>query len=173
MKFVVEDGTGLSLANSFCDVYFADTFCEENGITTWGSSASLTTEEIKIKKEQALIAASRWMSVTYSWKGLKYHNFQVLAFPRTGIDGSPVVIFPVEVKQATILAAVRIYAGKTLSPDLIHGGAQSSVKAGPVAIAYNVFASPNTVYKEIDDLVAPYSYGGTGSSCHVYVEIRK
>lgn len=171
MKFIVENGTGLSLANSFTTVEFAEEFAEENGLV-WNTSLVLTPEEKSKKMQQALISSSRWVSISNVWKGQKTHGFQGLAFPRVFMFDTPDSLFPIEVRQATVLGAVRIYAGQVLSPDLSHGGEIKSIKAGPATIEYMNHAPGTTQYSEIDALLRSYAYV-TSSGTFITTGIRK
>lgn len=58
MTFVVEDGTGLSTANAYALVAFADSHFADKGLTaSWGSDATL--------KQQAIVKATEYMDLRW------------------------------------------------------------------------------------------------------------
>lgn len=118
MALVVEDGTGLSDAESYASVAAADAYATARGLTWSGTDAA---------KEQALRRATTWLDGRYRgrWPGTKVRlRLQALDWPRTGahdIAGDTVDYqsVPIEVVNATIEAAVReIATPGSLSPDV-------------------------------------------------------
>lgn len=113
MTLIVEDGTGMSTANSFVDVATADAYLSARGITTW---AGLQQPE----KEQALIRAADFMRL-YRWQGVRSVAGQALDWPRMYVRAfdADVAInsIPTDVKNAQIELAWR-GAGGPLLPDI-------------------------------------------------------
>lgn len=77
MALVVEDGTGLSTAESYLSVADADTYHSNRGNSTWTG-----TDEVK---EQALRKATQYLDATYTWKGTINSTTQSLNWPRDGV----------------------------------------------------------------------------------------
>lgn len=73
---IVEDGTIVSGANSFCTVAFADSYFATRGVVEWVGSNTV--------KEQALIKATDYIELVYSDKFKSYilSDTQLLSFPR-------------------------------------------------------------------------------------------
>lgn len=169
MRFVVEDGTGLPLANAFINVQYVDNYAEEMGRSDlWESlfdanGDSMTQEAIYLKKQQAIIQASRWLSANYIWLGTIANAQQGLAFPRNGIRNYPEPAFPYQIKEATASAAIRVMSGTILAKDAGRGGKIKSVKAGPVAVVYDDNAPTGTIYTEIENLIRELAVGLGGT----------
>jgi hypothetical protein len=80
MALVVEDGTGLSTADSFISVADADTyFAARNDPAAWDAAS---TEA----KEAALRYASAWLCTRYEWRGEISVAEQSLAWPRINVE---------------------------------------------------------------------------------------
>jgi len=97
---VVEDGTGLSGANSYLDVNDADNLLSVNPHLTDWEAASFDT------KAGLLIWASRYLDQKVRWNGNKAVKTSGLRWPRTGVrDRDGISIdeneLPNEVKYAT------------------------------------------------------------------------
>ena len=98
---VVETGEGLTDANSYVGIEFADDYFAYRGISGWGS---LTQEA----KEQYLIRATDFIDSIYQWRGKKATAEQALRFPRvnlTDYEGNEIVGVPTCLKQAVCDAA--------------------------------------------------------------------
>ena len=170
MTFTVEDGTGLEDANALVTVAFVDTFAEEMGRDAasltdgWGNTnAGILDEDLVIlKKKQAIIAASRWLSSAYQWINKPSTTNQALAWPQS-IEPDAFA-FPHAVKLAVSAAAIRIYQGINMAPDLARGGDIASEKVGPIAITYSDNASSETTYTEIDSYLRAYALSGSSTT---------
>src|SRR5262249_40434434 len=140
MTIVVEDGTGLSTANSYVSEDEADAYFDDRANDTWANSTA--------DKEAALIRATQSLDVIYwtRFSGTKLNGRdQALQWPRTGatdvlgnvIDSDEI---PVEIKQATFELAVReaVTPGST-DPDLER--AVQHVAAGSVQVTFAANAS--------------------------------
>ena len=108
MAFVVEDGSGISGANSLTSVEFTDAYFDERGNTEWGTSTIPDPEA-------ALVAASDYV--------LNRHRGRWLI---EGADEAgpwtPGVVVPVRLQQAVAEVGLRIGRGDDLDPDYV--GAQ-------------------------------------------------
>ncbi len=139
MPIVVEDGTGLETANSYCSEDTADEYFDDRGNTAWGTSTG--------DKEAALIRASAAIDATYRtrYPGYKTNlRDQGLEWPRTSAydaQNNLVEGVPIEIIQATCEAAARELAeAGSMMPDLSRGGDVRRLQAGSVSIEYG--ASP-------------------------------
>jgi len=134
--FVVEDGTGLSTANSYISVGDADFYHENHGNPSDWSSASDAT------KQEALRMAFQCLNVVYgaAFQGYKVKSTQAGEHPRyerydfSGfLYASNEVCIPI--KEASCeLAKRHITETDGLFPDIEDGGTVKSysVKAGPI-----------------------------------------
>ena len=112
MPLVIEDGTGLSTAESYLSVVDADTYIAAHGANaTW--TASVTAD-----KEEALRLATQYLDLQYGirFKGYRIDVDQSLCWPRYDVydrDGYTVDYqsVPVQVKHATAEMALRYILG--------------------------------------------------------------
>ncbi len=167
MSLIVEDGTGLSNAESFCSVADATTYHANRGNAAWAALASDTV------REQLLRKASDYMEQVYreQWNGYRKLFTQSLSWPRYRVpmqDASggyylypafyPSDSVPVLVANACAALALRA-ATDDLAPDI--GRLKSRVKIGPIETDY-VPGSSHTRYRAIDNMLLPFlnGYGG-------------
>ena len=164
MSLIVEDGSGLSDAESLCSVAYATTYHADRGNTTW---AALTTAE----QEQALRKATEYMQEIYGerWKGVRaYPIRQRLDWPRAWADVDLVPVgynsVPDDVARACASLALRASTA-ALAPDISRQLDSLDVggRVGGVKLAYNKGAPPYTRYREIDTLLAKYLDRPAGS----------
>ncbi len=154
---VVEDGTGLPLADSYASEDFLDDYVDDRGLTLASGDA-----------ETALIRASAAIDARYAGAYPGYRlagRSQGLEWPRQNAwDAQGWLIrddaVPIEVMQATCEAALRELAEPgSMMPDLKRGGAIQSVRAGSVAVTYAANATATTTFTIIDGLMAPILSG--------------
>lgn len=112
--FIVEDGTGIANANSYCTVAFANDYFTERGNLTW-------IDAFDAAKEIALIKATDYIELRYANRFKDNILFpdvpQALSFPRTGT-----VAMPVQLLRATCEYALRALSAELtadISNDLI------------------------------------------------------
>lgn len=125
--FVVEDGTGLTTANSYVSVAFSDTYHDAQGNpTTWSTATT-------VEKQDALRRATEELDLRYGvrWNGWRASSEQALDFPRTGLTdsaGNDVDddVIPTPLKRATARAALLILQGETLLPATMDAAAITS-----------------------------------------------
>lgn len=151
MALVVEDGTGLSNANTYVDVTYADTYFSTRGITAW---ASLTN------KEALLIQATDYLEAVYSesWKGEKLLDTQSLSFPRV-IDG--VTVFPERLKYAQCELALKANSDVLLK-DV--GEKVIKEKVDVIEVQYAEYSDQKTQYTYVYNLLSPYLQNGSQTS---------
>ena len=122
--FTVEDGTGLSAANSLVSVTDADQINENfTSSASWVAATQAT-------KENALREATRYANYHWDWDGYKVDPDQGCQWPRfemTDEDGNAIAsdIVPLRVEEAVTYLAVKAIEGDTLLPDFTN---ESKVK---------------------------------------------
>lgn len=159
MSLIVEDGTGLSTAESYISVADASTRHSNLGNTTW---ADLTTAQM----EEALRRATIYMEQAYRsrWAGYVQHLTQALSWPRNSVvvDGWRWIatdIVPAEVANACADLALKAAAGD-LNADLTR--AVKRKKVGPLETEYSDYSPQSVRYPAINMMLAPY-LAGTGA----------
>lgn len=154
---VVEDGSGLSTADSYTTEAFADAYHLARNNEDWEGA---TTEE----KEVALVKATSYIETRFPWSaGYKVTKDQALGWPRAsatdkdgfGIDSDEI---PVAVQQATADLALR-----ALTTDLLpdEGRVTSSVKVGALEVEY-ADGEQETRYVNAEGILRGLIYAGGG-----------
>jgi len=149
---IVEDGSIVAGAESYCTVAFADGRLGNRGFTIW---TNLTTSE----KEQALRRATDYMGQNYrsSWIGTRVSQSQSLDFPRYGmvVDTFSVAsnIVPIDIQNACAEMAFRA-AGGELDSDL--GQCIVMEKVGTLEVEYDRYSSRSVKYSAVENLIRPY-----------------
>lgn len=157
MALIVEDGTGLSTAESYASVTDANTRQTNLGNDTW---ATITTGQ----REEALRRATVYMGQAYRnrWTGQRVKSTQALDWPRydVTVDGYPVsvTIVPTDIKNACIDLALKAAAGD-LAADITRAVIRE--KVGPLETEYSAFDPQQTRYRSIDMALAPYLKGSS------------
>ena len=155
MTLIVENGTGLSTAESYISVADADARHTALGNTAWtGDDAT---------KEKALRRATQHMEGAYRqrWRGTRLLRAQALSWPRYGaeVDGWAIesTVVPTEVANACADLAV-----KALTDELAADQTRAVIreKVGPIETEYSAYSSQATRYTAIDMTLAPFMKGG-------------
>jgi hypothetical protein len=160
MAFVVEDGTGVAGATSYCSEDDFDTYVEDRNYTvTVGDT------------ETALIRATQVLDATYRKRFPGYRTNgrdQNLEWPRTeATDDADNAIevdeIPIEIIDATCELALRELAspGSTMA-DIDRGGQPKRLKAGSVEIEYGANATTKAVFSLIDGILDGLLAGSAG-----------
>jgi len=156
--FVVEDGTGLSNANSYLSVADADTYHDNHsGSTDWSGAT-------QANKEKALRLATQYLEVRYDgrWKEYRTNEDQSLAWPRAyvyDVDGYYYGTdeIPQCLKDATAELALRVIEGDTLLDDISKPGTikSKSVTTGPItkSVVYTGGCTEIKKYPLIEGLI--------------------
>ncbi len=165
MALVVEDGTGLSTAESYITVTDADTYATAHGDDSAWDAA------IDAEKEEALRLSAQYLDFMYgpTWKGVRSNEDQALNWPRTGVidpDGFAIDndALPQKLKDAQVEAAIRHNNGTSLFPDLANDGDIASIRSKvdslEEAITYvGAGSSPSPTFPIIRSLLLPYLSG--------------
>lgn len=159
MALVVEDGTGLTNAESFISVANADARHTALGNTAWTGADAV--------KEAALRKATNYMEGAYrqAWKGTKWTRTQALSWPRFNayvdgwlIDGN---IVPAEVANACADLALKALS-EELAPDLERAVIRE--KIGPIETEYSASLPQSKRFRAIDMMLGPYLKAGGSSA---------
>lgn len=130
---IVENGTGLTNANSFVSVDYADDYFSARNVTQW---ASLTDHE----KEVLLIKATDYVNASYKFRGKKSTQAQALSFPRINCidnDGYKVEGVPNNLKDAVCEASILLNGGEELFQKAESNGAVTSEHIGSISFTYD------------------------------------
>ena len=160
MSLIVEDGSGLSTAESYASVAEADAYHLVHGNpSVWNA---LSTGE----KEQNLRMATDYIDGKFAtdFKGYRTYSAQALRWPRSGVADLDGYIFPangtgsvpVRLKNATAILALRVASDTTLFLDQSNGSVSSeSVTVGAVSFStsYSGAATGQKVYTEVEAML--------------------
>lgn len=150
MALIVEDGSGVTGAESLASVAFADAYHAARGNAAWAAVAS---EEVK---EQLLRKATDYIVNMYagSWSGVEVVAGQAMPFPRYVASSN--IGVPLSVKQAT--AELALIAKTTpLMPNITRG--KKRVKVGPLEVEYDGNAATSTRFVAASLRLAPFLSG--------------
>jgi len=139
MAFVVEDGTGLSNANSLASVSDYDTY-----YTDRGNSDALSVDN----KEAILVQASDYLRTMYDWDSTPLNSTQSLPFPRSDYG------LPEQIKEATIILALKA-SEKSLISDEERRVVKEKVSSLEVTYDQND-TQVGMRYTAVEALVRPY-----------------
>jgi hypothetical protein len=159
MTLILEDGTGLSNAESYASVAEANTYFTNRNITAWTGTDAV--------KEAALRKATDYLDATYSWAGSGILvDTQALGFPRLdlydseGRDISSTV--PKKLKNATCELALA-----SLSGDLLKNKENSNFvkreKVGSIEVEYRDNAVEDRQYVLAERLLVGLFSSKSGS----------
>lgn len=148
MALIVEDGTGLSTAESYASVATLTAYATARGLSLTGTEAV---------KETQLREATAYLDGKYRHRyiGSRANSDQALAWPRElAVDADGYLLASDELPDAVVNACCRaaylINAGNDLRPSLARGGQIVSVKVeGAVEVHYAPGASTETAWTAI------------------------
>lgn len=153
ITLIVEDGSGVTDANTYTTVSGAGVYFEQYGEAGWDS---LTDTQ----KQQALLKAMRYLD-NLPWKGVKYAQDQAVAWPRSEVYDRDDRLVDDDVVPEVVVAAQCELAlrclptsGVNLQPDLIRGGKVIAESVGQMARSFSSTAPTRTVITVVDDLLA-------------------
>lgn len=165
MTLIVEDGTGLAGAESYCSVAAATTYHADMGNAAWAALASDTV------REQMLRRATVYMRQVYRqrWAGTRRHDAQALDWPRLQVPkldfGFALNYYdpdsvPEDVANACAELALRASVASLLG-DL--GQQKVKTKVGPIETEYAAQSPQIKRYPAVDAMLAPYMARGGDS----------
>lgn len=165
MALTVEDGSGITGANTYVSLVDCGTYHTNLGNTTWtGTDAAKTS---------AIYRAMAWLE-NQPFKGYKYDYDQALEWPRSGVtdrNGYAVgedEIPPQLVNALCEAALIELASAGALRPALKRGGqVTEQTISGAVSVKYASGAPVTTDYKTLSGLLI----GLTKSSNIITVEL--
>ena len=129
MSLIVEDGTGLSTAQSYASVADATTYHTAHGNAAWTG--------LEPAKEAALVRATAWLDDAFyhRWPSVKLLNTQALEFPRIAAvdcDGYPLDPVPAALKVSLYEAALveLVTPGRLAADDSDNGNIEAESEGG-------------------------------------------
>lgn len=168
MTLIVEDGTGLSNAESYISVSDATAYHAARGNSAWESIASDTI------REQYLRKATQYLDSMYSarWRGSAINSTMSLDWPRAWVERDDYNGFvsggqyysyydsdsvPQGIKDACCEAALAV-----ISADLLAEQGQSVVreKVDVLEVQYSEFSSQRRRFPFIDSILRPFLVSG-------------
>ena len=150
MTLIVEDGTGISDAESYASVVEFKAYCDKRAM----DYSLLADSAIEV----LLIKATDYMVNVYRnrWQGRRTNEIQALDFPRYDVvvDGYSVLsnIVPPLVKNACIELAFKSNTTELL-PDIERATIREKVDV--IEVEYDRFAPVQTRYSQIDSMLSP------------------
>ena len=121
MALIVEDGSGLSDAESYVSVADAGTYCTAHGLTAWTG--------VDAVKESALRNATQYIDTMYNFRSAKSYYSQALEFPRQMWDWDDDPLMN-RLRSATVELAVKALT-ESLFAD-VEPSVTTLVKVGPI-----------------------------------------
>jgi len=157
MALIVEDGTGLSTAESYISVDDADIY-----IAAYRGTDSTWDGATTASKEIAARQATKYLDGVYLWKGEIYSSEQALDWPRNYVyndSGLMETGIPVALEQATAEVMFLIITGVTITEDVTRSKQVVSEKVDVIEVEYESGASQQPsfpiVNRLLSDLVSP------------------
>lgn len=153
MELIVEDGTGLTTADSYVSIAVADAYHTAMGNTGWTGTGAA--------KEIALRRATQYIDTRYTYRGVRLVSDQALEWPRSGYESDyrPEEWPVLALKYACCEAALRALSD-TLLQD-VSADQVTEETVGPITVKY-ARKSGQTVYPIVDSLLRKYVTGGAG-----------
>jgi hypothetical protein len=155
MALIVEDGTGLTTAESYASTAAISTYHSARGNAAW---AALTTPQM----EEAARRATEYMTGAYRmrWAGERMTAEQALDWPRRLVPRKDIAyaqyyatnVVPQEVQNACAALALKAVAGDLLADQTQR---KASVTVGPISTTYEAGSSAAVRYAAVDALLRP------------------
>lgn len=160
MALITEDGTGLSTAESFASVTFANTYHTNRGNTLWTGADAV--------KEAALRKATDYIQAKYNarWDGYRMTDTQALDWPRdyvvraSALNGT--IYWPNNSVPNDVAVATCILALKSLSAELMPDVERSTIreKVDVIEVEYDGNAPLEKRFAEVDRLLTKFFKSG-------------
>lgn len=156
MALIVEDGSGLSTAESFASVAFANTYHTNRGNALWTGTDAV--------KEAALRKATDYIQAKYHdrWDGFRMTDSQALDWPRDYVVRSSAltgtVYWPNNAVPNDVALATCILALKSLSEELMPDIDRSTIreKVDVIEVEYDRGAPIEKRFAEVDRLLTKF-----------------
>ena len=149
MALIVEDGSGLSDAESYVSVADAGTYCTAHGLTAWTG--------VDAVKESALRNATQYIDTMYNFRSAKSYSSQALEFPRQMWDWDDDPLMN-RLRSATVELAVKALTTSLLAD--VEPSVTTMVKVGPITKETRpVDTGGQKRYAAIDALLKQFTTG--------------
>lgn len=152
MSLIIEDGSGLTNAESYIDLAYLTDYANKRNIDITGIT------------EANIIKAMDYFESGYLFKGTKLKETQALTFPRY-INNE--VVYPVRIKNAVCELAIKSKSNELLADT---ERATKREKVGDIEIEYSEYSKDETSYNFVYNLVMPWLLGSgiSGSLVRTY-----
>lgn len=154
VTLTIEDGSGVTGANSYTTVSGVNTYFENLGESDWTGTDTV--------KANAMLKAMRYLE-GLPWKGIKYDQDQALRWPRSDVYDIDRRLVDEDLVPANVIAAQCELALRSLStsdvelqPDLERGGMVAAESVGSLATSYQTGAPGRTQVTVVEDLLRGY-----------------
>ena len=152
MALIVEDGTGLSTAESYISVVDADTYITAYKGTdaTWDGATDGT-------KEIAARQATKYLDGVYRWKGEIYSSEQTLDWPRNYVYNDRGLMetgIPTALEQATAEVMFLIVTGVTITENVDRSKQTKREKVDVIEVEYEAGASQQPSFPIVNRLLS-------------------
>lgn len=145
---VIEDGNGLTNAESYIDLAYLTDYANKRNIDITGTT------------EANIIKAMDYFESAYLFKGTKLKETQALAFPRY-INNE--VVYPVRVKNAVCELTIKSKSNELLADT---ERATKREKVGDIEIEYSEYSRDEISYNFVYNLIMPWLLN-SGSSASI------
>lgn len=153
MALIVEDGTGLSTAESYISVTDADTY-----VAAFIGADDVYDVATTGEKEIAARQATKYIDGAYAWKGDIYDADQALEWPRQNVCNDrgilPVSPLPVALEQATAEVIFLIVTGVTITENVDRSKQTKREKVDVIEVEYESGASQQPSFPNVNRLLS-------------------
>lgn len=148
MSLIIEDGSGLTNAESYIDLAYLQAYATKRGLDITGIT------------ETNIIKGQDYFESAYQFKGTKLVETQALAFPRY-INNE--VVYPVRIKNAVCELTI-----KSKSAELLADSERltKSEAVGDIKIEYSEYSKDTVNYNFVINLILPW-LSGSGISASI------
>jgi len=160
MTLIIEDGTGVSGANTYASVASVDSYCSDHGYSDWSGTDAV--------KEAAILRAMIFLE-SQQWKGIKAFRDNPLEWPRSYVtdkNGYAVnanIVHPQVVKALCEAAYRELQTPGCLLQDIKREDVLESLNvAGAVVVSFSASAPITTDYRLIKSLLQGLIVAGGG-----------
>ena len=148
MSLIIEDGSGLTNAESYIDLAYLTDYANKRNIDITGIT------------EANIIKAMDYFESAYQFKGTKLKETQALTFPRY-INNE--VVYPVRIKNAVCELAIKSKSNELLADT---ERATKREKVGDIEIEYSEYSKDEISYNFVYNLIMPWLLN-SGSSASI------
>lgn len=158
MALIVEDGTGLSNAESYTSVANADIYVAAyHGANVLWDGATVANKEVAARQ------FTQYLDGTSRWKGLKEFSTQALDWPRVSAYDENNIAFdgvPVKLEQAIAEGMFLIITGETITETVTKLSQTIREKVDVIEVEYSEGASVQPYFPIITRLISDLVISG-------------